>query len=458
MRDRDALIIGGGISGLSAAFYLSRRGVKTTLVEPSVRLGGLIQTNLISGCRLEAGPDSFIATKPAVQQLAMDLGIQHDLIGSNDAERRVFIVRHGALTPMPKGMAMMVPTDIAAALASPLFGEDSKQCFRSEENTLPLQRPGDFSIRELVEPHFGTEALEYVTEPLLSGVYGGNAAELSARSVLPRFVEYERVYGSLIEGARREARTAQPGSLFLSFANGMEQLIQTLAEQIDTFTNIVHDRCLAIEPDSAGGYRVRCEHREFYATQVIAATPAHVTARLLEPLDEALAGELASIPYSSAILSTFLFEQQSFHHPLNGFGFLVPRPERNLVAAATWINTKFPTRVAPGSIAVRAFLVDPEAEQQAHVPDGDLSRATLADLHRMMRISATPIYADIHRWPRSMPQYVVGHSERIDRVLNRLTNHPRLHLASNYLDGIGIPDCVRWGSQSAAQVVAQLVS
>ena len=458
MRARDAIIIGGGISGLSAAFYLSRNGFKTTLIEPSQRLGGLIRTNLVSGCRLEAGPDSFIATKPAVQQLAKDLGIEHHLIGSNDAKRRVFIVRLGELTPMPRGMVMMVPTDIAAALASPLFGEHSKQRFRSEENTPPVRRSGDFSIRELIEPHFGTEALEYVTEPLLSGVYGGNAAELSAPSVLSRFVEYERVYGSLIKGARQEARTAQPGSLFLSFANGMEQLIQTLAEQIDPFTNIVHDRCVAIEHDSATGYRVRCEHRDVYAAQVIAATPALVTAKLLETLDEALAGELAAIPYSSAILGTFLFEQQSFHHPLNGFGFLVPRPERNLVAAATWINTKFPSRVAPGLIAARAFLVDPEAEQQARVPDGELGRAVLADLHRIMRISATPIHVDIHRWPRSMPQYIVGHSERVNHVLNLLTNHPGLHLASNYLDGIGIPDCVRWGSQSAAQVVAQLVS
>ena len=452
MTDRSVVIIGGGISGLSTAFYLGRRGIETTLVEPSSRLGGLIQTNVVSGCRLEAGPDSFIATKPAVQQLAQHLGIADEVIGSNDAERRVFIVRHGELVPMPNGMVMMVPTDIEAALASPLFGHNSKQRFLSEENTLAVERSGDFTIRELVESHFGTEALEYVTEPLLTGVYGGDPGQLSARSVLPRFVEYERVYGSLIRGARQEKRAAQPGSLFLSFAKGMEQLVTLLAERIRPHTAIVHDCCIAIEHGSAAGYTVRCEQQVLQAADVIVTTPAHVAVDLLAPLDESVAVDLAAIPYSSAILGTLLFKKESFDHPLNGFGFLVPRPERKLVAAATWTNTKFPSRVASGLVALRVFVVDSEAGLNNNLPDHELTRLILDDLRRLMGISATPVHAALHRWPRSMPQYVVGHGDRIGRLQERLAGLPGIHIASNYLDGIGIPDCVRWGLRCADEL------
>lgn len=444
----DVAVIGGGVSGLAASFYANRRGLKTALLEASHRLGGLIHTDLVRGCTLEAGPDSFLAAKPAVEQLAGELGISGELIDSNDAERRIFIARNGSLVPMPKGMVMMVPTDLEAVESSHLFGDETRRRFRSEEGTPPLDRPGDFSIGELVQSHFGDEALAYIAEPLLSGVYGGDPARLSARSVLPRFVEYERVYGSLILGARQETRTAGNGSLFRSFAGGMGRFISALEAEVRKHSVVLHRHALSIEPTTSGSYVVHCAEGGVSASQIVLAVPAYEAARLLASFNQRLAGQLSQIPYSSAILGTFLFDRSIFSHPLNGFGFLVPRPERKVIAAATWINTKFPSRVADGLVALRAFVVDPEAETWLQAADKEAGNAMLTDLCRFMGELGHPVYTGVYRWPKSMPQYTVGHRDRVNSVLEHICQYPGVHLVSNYLNGIGIPDCVKLAEET----------
>ena len=452
MARRKVVIVGGGISGLSAAFYLQRRGIGPTIIDPSRRLGGLIQTDLVLGCLLEAGPDSFLGAKPAVSKLAGELGIAESIIGSNDALRRVFIVRKKQLVPMPQGMVMMVPTDIEAVETSPLFSEDTRRRLQAEEALSPFNRGRDFSVGELVEEHFGAEVLEYIAEPLLAAVYGGDPAHLSARSVLPRFVEYESSYGSLVKASRLEARVPKNGGLFLSFKEGMGQLTTALVDDLISHTKIVRDAAVQLEKLPANGYRIHCRENTLDADEIILATPAHIASDLTTALDDELAQQLSAIPYSSAILVTFLFAQESFGHPLDGFGFLVPRPERQIIAAATWINTKFPSRIAPGLIGVRAFLVDPEAALHSATADSDVANSALRDLHRIMRISSAPVHTTVHRWPNSMPQYLVGHGRRLAHIQQRLQMHRGLQLASNYLDGVGIPDCVRWGEYCATKV------
>lgn len=442
------VIVGGGISGLTTAFYLNKAGIRNALIEASGRLGGLIRTDRLQGCDLEAGPDSFITSKPAVIELARDLGIDHKLISSNDRARKVFIVRNNMLIPMPQGMSMMVPADWNAVLFSSLFSNAAKLRYLNEVNVQPRTREGDFSIRELILDHFGEENLQYITEPLLSGVYGGDAASLSARSVLPKFVDYETSYGSLIKGVRMHARTGpeQTKGLFQSFQGGMQTLVDTLVEQIGP-TEIMFDTVQAVEPGgvTVGGKRITASH-------VVLACPAYQSAKLLRDSNPKLSGLLADIPYSSSILATFLFEKAGFDHPLNGFGFLVPPPERKTIAAATWINTKFPSRVAPGVVAIRAFLVDPEAGRYADSSDRGILAAVLADLQSFMRISAVPVQATVVRWPRSMPQYTVGHQSRVAAICAELANLPGLHLVSNFLDGVGIPDSVRHARTVAAAI------
>jgi oxygen-dependent protoporphyrinogen oxidase len=449
MTKTDVAIVGGGISGLSTAFYLKRLGVRSILFEKKNHIGGLIRTDYFHGCELEAGPDSFISAKPAVAELAKELRIEDELIDSNDEKRQVFVVRNGQLTPMPKGMVMMVPTDWDSALRSPLFSNKTKGRFLLETYGKPRERHGDFSIRDFVVDHFGEESLTYVTEPLLSGVYGGDAARLSAPSVLPRFVEYERRSGSLIKAAQRERSGAsKKQSFFQSFRGGMQTLIEKLGQSLHQDQLRLGAEAQGIKPGK-GCWQIQTRSEQMEASEVVLACPAHVGSHLLERLDPALARELEAIPYSSALLVTLLYRREDFHHLLNGFGFLVPRPERRTIAAATWINTKFPSRIAPEFVAIRAFIVHPEADHLLQVPHAELARLASADLRHFMGITSDPVEARVYPWPRSMPQYVVGHGERCERIRSLLGKWPGLHLVSNYFEGVGIPDCIRLAEQTA---------
>ncbi len=446
------VIIGGGISGLTTAFYLSKLGVRSIIVEKSKRLGGLIQTESIAGCQIEAGPDSYLAAKPAVTELAAELGdLKTQIIGSNDKRRRIFIVRNGNLVVMPKGMVMIAPAEWKPVLSSELFSANTKARFLSEAFASPRHRHGDISVAQLVNEHFGEEVLRYVAEPLLSGVYGGDSVNLSAESLLPRFIGYERRYGSLIKGVRRERRHATNGSVFLSFRGGMQSLVDALTGAIAPFTDILMTEATQIDA-MIKGWRIRLEETSIEADQVVLACPAHAGARLVDGAVPALASELAAIPYSSAILATLVYNRSTFTHPLDGFGFLVPRRERQTISAATWVSTKFASR-APAHLAVlRGFIVDPEATQLLSAPPQNIAELVHSDFERLMHIRAAPAFASVHAWPGSMPQYLVGHGERVLRIAAAARELSGLHLVGNAFGGVGIPDCVRLAKETAKRI------
>lgn len=449
-----AIIVGGGVSGLATAYFLGRLGVPCILFEKSTRLGGLIKTDLIQGCQLETGPDSYLAAKPSVAELANELGeLGRQIIPSNDKARKVFIGRRGRLIPMPSGMVFMTPGAMGPALRSPLFTMKSKLRFLVERSASPRQRTEDVSVGQLVGEHFGREVLEYVAEPLLSGVYGGDAARLSAESVLPRFLDYERRYGSLIKGVQEERRAAPEGGLFRSFAGGMQSLTDTLAAGISSHTRIVSAEVRNVS-EAGNGWRAETSAGSFEAQDVILACPAHAAARLLRPAVPAAAQELAAIPYSSAILVTMVFDHAALGRSLNGFGFLIPRRERRTIAAATWINTKFPARIPPGLAAIRAFIVGDEAIRLLGNSEAELIELVRQDLIRWMSTSAEPLFTTVYKWPNSMPQYVVGHRKRQERITEALKARPRLHLVGNAYEGVGIPDCIRLAKNVAHAVKA----
>jgi protoporphyrinogen/coproporphyrinogen III oxidase len=449
------IIVGGGISGLATAYFLGMRGIRSTLIEKSNRLGGLIKTDLIEGCQLEAGPDSYIASKPAVTDLARELGgLENRIIGSNDERRRIFVVRRGKLVPMPEGMVMMVPGKWMPVLRSELFSATTKLRFLAETLSPPRKRHEDVSIKTFVDDHFGREVLDHITEPLLSGVYGGDPSNLSAESVLPRFFRYEQVYGSLIRGLRREHSQKAPGhSVFLSFAGGMQSLTDSLAAASAGFMDVVHGEALRVER-SGTKWLVKVGDDWTRADQVVLACPAHVCGRLLESAEPALAAKLSEIPYSSAILVTLAYARSKLGHALDGFGFLVPRIERRNVAAATWVSTKFPCRVPQDIAALRAFIVGDEAEELLDAPSQTLAELVQAEFERLMGIDQTPLFHSVHAWPRSMPQYIVGHSRRRLHIAQTLDRCPGLYLVGNAYDGVGVPDCVYMARQTAKGIVA----
>jgi protoporphyrinogen/coproporphyrinogen III oxidase len=449
------IIIGGGISGLATAYFLGKRGIRSTLIEKANRLGGLIKTDLIEGCQLEAGPDSYIASKPAVTGLARELGdLESQIIGSNDKRRRIFVVRAGKLVAMPEGMVMMVPGRWMPALRSELFSVKTKLRFLQETFSAPRKRTEDVSVETFVDDHFGREVLDYVTEPLLSGVYGGDPSNLSVESALPKFFRYEQTYGSLIRGLRHEHSQKSPGNTaFLSFAGGMQTLTDSLAEASTASMDVVHGEAVRVER-SGPRWLVKVGSDWTRTDQVVLACPAHVCSRLLESAEPALASKLAEIPYSSAILVTLAYERSKLRHALDGFGFLVPRRERRSVAAATWVSTKFPSRVPPETVALRGFIVGAEAEQLLEAPSHSLAELIHTEFERLMGIDQRPLFHTVHVWPKSMPQYVVGHGRRRLHISQALDRCPGLYLVGNAYDGVGLPDCVQMAKQTAGRILA----
>jgi oxygen-dependent protoporphyrinogen oxidase len=446
--------LGGGISGLASAYFLSKKGLSSTIVEASPRLGGLIRTDSVRGCQLEAGPDSYISTKPEATALARELpGLSNEIIGTNDAARRIFVVREGSLVPFPAGMVMMAPGDMRAALESELFSKSTKCALLRERFYKPRERQQDISVADFVIDHFDRSILEYVTEPLLTGVYGGDAGKLSAQSVLPRFLDYERTYGSLVRAVRKERKKGDGSthSLFLSFRHGMQSLPDSLVRATASGVTKVQAAATAVERRN-GRWAVTAGRSTEEAKFLLVCLPAHRAAPLFAKSIPSLAAELGAIPYTSAISVNFIFDQPSVRHPLDGFGFLVPRSERRQIAAATWINTKFPERVAQGVVALRAFIVDRDADALHPESDDAITAVARAEFQRLMGIDAAPAESIVARWPLSMPQYVVGHSDRQRRIRALTGQEPGLFLVGNAYEGVGIPDCIRLAQQAVAQM------
>lgn len=431
------VIVGGGISGLSAAYYLRKAGITALVVEREPRLGGVITTDVVEGCVIEGGPDSFLAAKPAALELIGEVGLLDQVIASNDDRRVTYILKGGRLVPLPDGLMMMVPTKVLPVAVSPLLGWGTKMKMGLEYFRKPGGGAGrDRSVADFVEEHYGQEAVDYLAEPLLAGVYGGDPDKLSIVSTLPRFAEMELQYGSLTRGvlaAKRHASNGGGGALFKTLRGGLGQLVDALAPFV---TNVRHAEAEAVRP---GGIRIGGQWVE--ASHVVLGCPAHAAAKLLASVDARLAELLGGIEYASSMTVAFGYRREELHHPLNGFGFLVPKRERRALVACTWVGTKFPFRVPDSHAVLRCFAQDGADVDALH-----------DDLQRIMGFQARPAFTRVSRWPRSMAQYTVGHAARIQEIRERLKSHPWLLLAGNAYEGIGIPDCIRLGREAARQV------
>ncbi|MGP8246677.1 MAG: protoporphyrinogen oxidase [Bryobacteraceae bacterium] len=450
-------IVGGGISGLSAAYYLARNGIASTIVESRPRLGGVIQTEQVDGCTVEAGPDSFLSAKPAALELIRELGLESEVIGSNDHLRRTYVRRRGRLVPLPDGLMMMVPTRILPMLASPLVGFGTKLRMGLELFRAPKPRAADQSVSEFIGEHYGREAVDYLAEPLLSGVYGGDPAELSVRSVLGRFVELSERYGSLSRGVLAErAKAARahavPAPLFRTLKGGLQQMTDAVAAAIAGHADV---RCARVETIERGaaGFRLRLEGGWLDADRIVVATEAHSAAGFLMPVDGRLAELLGAVPYSSSMTVALGFDTADFAGPLpDGFGFLVPRVERRRLVACTWVGTKFSHRAPQNKLVARCFLGGRKDSAILDSSDQDVVAIVRDELRDIAGVTARPRFHRISRWPRSMAQYTVGHAARLAEMEARAAATPGLYLAGNAYRGIGIPDCIRMGKAAAEAI------
>jgi oxygen-dependent protoporphyrinogen oxidase len=462
-------IIGGGISGLSAAFQLERdraagADIEYTLFETGQRLGGCMATDTIEGCLVEAGPDSFLTEKPWAAALCKELGIGDQLIGSNDAQRKTYIVVHGRLVVMPDGLMFMVPTELVPTALSPLFSWGTKLRMAKELLHPPRPMTDDETVAQLVERHFGPEVVDRLADPLLSGVYGGDAAKLSARAVLPRFVEMEEKYGSLSRAmlaARKKmlevTKAEPPRPLFTSLRNGMQQMVDSIVARLRPDWIRLRSHVLRLRAED-GSWRVGLELAEDERYDaVIVATPAQVAGTLLDGVDTTLAQNLLSITYSSSVTVTLGYYKEQIAHLPPGFGFLVPRSESKRMLACTFVHNKFPHRAPEGKGILRCFLGGARDEAVLALNDNEILDTVRQELRQLVKLDALPMFARVYRWRESMAQYEPGHIARVAEIEKRVSEIPGLAIAGNAYHGIGVPDCVRAGTE-AANKVAQLTA
>ena len=443
-----ALIVGGGISGLSAAYYLSKAGIRPTLVEKAPELGGVIRTTVQQGCLLEAGPDGFMAAKPWAMDLIRELGLADQIIGSNDHSRITYIVKHGQLVPLPDGFTMMVPTKMMPLVVTSLFGWGTKMRMGLEFFRRPNGKHPDRSVYDFLMDHYGQESIDYLAEPLLAGVYGGDPKQMSVNSVLSRFAEIESKYGSLTRGvlaAPKPARTSGPQSFLWTLKNGLGELIEKLRPSAD----VVHGTVEEVQRNPSG-FRVRVNGDWMEAEHVVLAAPAGDCAKLLASSNAELADLLSGIPYTSSITIALGYRKDTFDHPLNGHGFLVPKLERQYLLGCTWVGNKFNHRVPDDMVLLRCFV----GGNGLALTDDELVAAARSEIRGIMGLQAQPVFHSIARWPNAMAQYTVGHQQRIERIEAILQTISGLHLAGNAYHGIGVPDCVKMGKDAAARITS----
>jgi len=450
-------VIGGGVSGLTAAYDLARQGVDCTLIESQDRLGGVIRTDRVDGCLVEAGPDSFLTQKPWATELIRELGLGDELIGSNDSRRKTFILRDGRLHPMPDGLQFMAPTKIRPILQTKLLSMGAKARMGTEWFRRPTDENGDRSVADFVVDHYGAEVNEYLVQPLLAGVYGGSPESLSINSVLPRFAEIERKTGSLSRGLLQARKRAPktggaPPPLFTTLRGGLQQLTNKLKEEITGAAKIEHAEAQAVRR-VGGGFEIEVGEDAIRADCVVVATPAYRAAGLVAGLDEELSARLNEVGYSSSITAAMIYRRPEFSRPLDGFGFLVPRAEGRPIAACTWVNTKFDGRAPEEQPLLRAFLASDQADR--HIGDSDeaLGKLVHGQLSELMGFDASAEHVRIQRWPRAMAQYRVGHARLVDEIEARTAKLPGLALAGGAYEGIGIPDCIRRSRRIAKEII-----
>ncbi len=470
------VIIGGGISGLSAAFALYERAgndnapLQCTVVEGQDRFGGKIVTHHRDGLIMEGGPDSFLTTKPAGLALCEKLGLTSQLINTKTENAHTFTYSKGRLRQFPQGLIAMVPTKVGPLFRSGVLSWPG--IVRMGADWIIPRRPrtkDEETLAEFFSRRLGSEAFNRLIEPLVSGIYAGDANELSVDATFPQLVELERKYGSLIKGAvaMQRARsshgpTTTARTLFTTLRGGLGDLIGSLEDRLSG-AGVSLCRGTNVQAVQAAGsgpgppYRIELEGGDrLEAEAVILATPAYVSAEFLRPFDEPAALALDGIPYASTMTISMVFPEPAVKSLIRGYGFVVPRIENRSLIAATWSSMKWAERAPVGQCLVRCYLGGRGREPLLDLDDTELTERARRELETIAGIQSLPLHVEVYRWPRAMPQYTRGHRERVRHIRERVARHPGLYVTGAAYDGIGIPDCIRDAEQTAAKLSAYL--
>ncbi len=466
-------IVGGGITGLTAAYRLQalarERGQPTeiTVIEADERLGGKIVTERTdSGFLIEGGPDSMATMKPQGMEFCRELGLGEELIHPPSG-KTAYILYNGRLHVLPRGAMGFIPTpqSMMAFLGSDLFSIRGKLRMGLEPFISPNKDDSDESLGSFVERRLGREPMERLAEPLLAGVYASDADRLSLNATFPQFAALERKNGSLVRGAvaaRKRRQTAasnqggpsKPKSVFASLRSGLQSWIHTLAAQL-TDARILQGRPVRrVERIDDAEYRLHLDAGTIDADRVLFTTPAHVTAELLDSVSPDASDRLTEIPYASTAIATLAYPRHNVEHPLDATGFLVPRSEPREITACTWSSAKWEGRAPEGYALFRCFFGrSGSAENVLNARDAELADAAAREMGDLVGASGEPVLTRIHRWEGAMPQYEVGHLDKLARIDTALEPFPGLEIAGSGYRGIGLSDCVKQGHQAAERLI-----
>jgi protoporphyrinogen/coproporphyrinogen III oxidase len=477
-QEYDVAIVGGGISGMATAYYLQRyaaqanRPLRYTLIERSPTVGGKIVTEQVHGFGdapfvVEGGPDSFIAQKPWAIELAREIGLQDRLLGTNDHNRKNFVLNKGKLTPLPDGVMLIVPTRFMPFALSPLISLLGKLRMALDFVIPARTDDSDETLAGFVRRRLGNEALDKIAEPLLSGIYNAESEKQSLLATFPRFRDMEKQHGSLIRGmlaGRSKAKSsttapAKPSSMFISFRGGVQELVDALLPKLTgdlrlncSVTKLAHRQG---NGQAQPSYQLTLsDDTTLSAQQVVLATPTFVSSDLLKEIAPTASTLLGTIRYVSTGTISLGFRRSEVSHPLNGFGVVIPRSEKRPINAITWSSTKFDHRAPADHVLIRVFFGGSRNPEIMGRSDEDLLAIARRELHALLGINATPVFHRLFRWHNATPQYDVGHLDRVHDIEAALP--PGLLVTGSPYRGIGVPDCVHQAQQTADLLWQQL--
>ncbi len=466
MNQRHVVIIGGGITGLAAAYQLRKLSdtghpLKCTVIERDSRFGGKIATRRTSEYTLELGPDSIFTRKPAGIEFIRELGLEAQIVPVSPSSG-TFVWHNGQLQPLPPGVATGLPSDLAAFAKTKLLTTQGK--FRAlADLILPLEPlHGDISLGELLRKRLGDEVVNVMVSPLLAGIHAGDIDRLSLDAVMPMWRKLYEEHRSLILGTiamKKKAQSAPPtptGPIFINLDNGLEQLVDRLVQSIEGFADLhLNTSALDIEKNLSGKYEITVLKDGvpliIEADAIIVTTPAFAAADLLASLDISL-DSLRSIRYAHTATVSFGYQETPSSYQMAGSGYLVPRNEGATITACTIVSTKWTNASKNGNLLVRCYVGRDGDEEAVDWTDERLIQATLSDLEKSIGLNERPDFIEIKRWKYSMPQYDVGHLERIQLIEEALKDHPGIILAGAAYRGLGIPDCIKDAAHAVKRI------
>ncbi len=466
---RRIAVVGGGISGLAAAHRLVELDPScgVTVLEAGSRLGGVLSTAHEGGYQVERSADNFITTIPWGLKLCERLGLSDQLIQTNPAHRQTYVVRRGRLYKLPDGFLMMAPTRLWPLAVTPILSPLGKLRAACEYFIPPRKDDADESMGAFVRRRLGREAFERLVEPLVGAVYAADMEKLSVEATLSRFRDMEREHGSLIRAMRHQMKSrpkakAESGarySMFVTLRNGLTSLIEALAGRLPEGAVRLNTPVERLERCGdgwrlcqAGPASTDAAAEEFDA--VVLATPSHVAARLLRPVDAELAGQLAKINHSGTAIVSLGYDRGQIGHSLDGMGAVVPAIEQSPLLACSFSSQKYAHRAPQGKVLLRVFVGGARRPELAEMDDEKLRPMVLKHTARLLSIRGQPEYCDIAHWPGTMPQYHVGHKGLVAGIEAGMAEIPRLELCGNAFHGVGLPDCIHGGEQAAERALA----